>query len=142
MTKAKKLHMMRGFSIIEILIVLGLIALVVGLAAPKLLQQGEQGKVKAANIQIQALKQSLTLLNLDIGRFPTTEEGLGLLVDGKGVENWNPKGYVEGGKLPKDPWNRDYVYEYLGNDEFALYSQGKDGTQKIGIVPGDAQGQK
>ncbi len=142
MKKHMNIHRMRGFSIIEILIVLGLIALVVGLAAPKLLQQGEQGKVKAARIQIQALKQSLTLLNLDIGRFPTTDEGLSLLVDGKGIEDWNPKGYVEGGKVPKDPWNKDYVYEYLGNDEFALYSQGKDGTQKIGILPGAPEGKE
>lgn len=137
MKQPHKFQRNAGFSLIELLIVLALLALVVGLAAPKLLKQSEGGKVRAAEIQVKALSNSLDIMHLDINRFPETDEGLELLLDGGDTEDWNGP-YLKENTIPKDPWNKPYIYELLEGDDmpYALYSEGapKSG-KKIGKFP-------
>ena len=121
----------RGFTLLEMLVVLVIIGLLAGLVGPRLLGQVDGAKVKTATVQIKMLKGSLETMRLDIGRFPTKEEGLALLrvapSDDKIKSLW--KGPYLDEDLRNDPWNRPYQYSLPGSDgqPFALYSFGADG---------------
>ena len=117
-----------GYSLMEILIVLAIIGLLVALIGPRLTTILGGGQVKAAKAQIVSLKQALAAMQLDIGRYPSDQEGLTLLVQssGGGVVNWNGP-YLQG-KLPKDPWDNPYVYAApaSSNADPTITSLGKD----------------
>ena len=99
-----------GYSLLEILIVLAIIALIAALVGPRLFAQFDKSKVTAARVQVKSLESAVETMRLDIGRYPTAAEGLGLLdaAPGEGVANWSGP-YLAGG-LPKDPWGHPYVY--------------------------------
>ena len=106
-------------------------ALLAGLVGPAVMNKLGGAKSSTAKIQISGLDKSLELYKLDVGRYPTTQEGLGaLLAAPSGVANWNGP-YIKDAKLLKDPWTRDYVYrspaEKGGYDLLSLGADGKEG---------------
>lgn len=119
-----------GFTLIEILVVITIIALIMSLVGPRVLNYLAESKVKAAKIQIQSLESSLDLFNLDTGRYPTTAEGLTALVQNPGnIPAWNGP-YLKGGAVPNDPWGNPYVYRSPGeHDAYDIMSYGSDGQE-------------
>ncbi|HTT47481.1 MAG TPA: type II secretion system major pseudopilin GspG [Pseudolabrys sp.] len=119
-----------GFTLIEILVVIAIIALIVSLVGPRVLNYLGESKVKAAKIQIQSLGSALDLFNLDAGRYPTTAEGLTALVQSPGtIPNWNGP-YLKGGLVPNDPWGKPYVYRSPGeHGPYDIMSYGSDGQE-------------
>jgi general secretion pathway protein G len=128
------------------LIVLAIVGLLVGLVGPRLLERLDSSKVTTTETQIHMLRTALDTLRLDVGRYPTTQEGLILLMDAPSDPELRARWrgpYLEGA-LPNDAWGHpfSYVYSGSGNPPFALYSfgaEGKpsgDGSKKgIGILP-------
>lgn len=99
----------RGFTLIELLVVLAILTLLAGLVGPRVLNQLGGAKSKTAAIQIADFEKSLELFKLDVGRFPTTEEGLQALSVKPGAANgWNGP-YIKGA-VPNDPWGKPYKY--------------------------------
>ena len=100
-----------GYSLIEIMIVLAIIGLIVALVGPRFFAQFDKAKVTTATTQAKSLKEALHTMNLDIGRYPTEQEGLRLLVQagGDGAQGWQGP-YLSSADLPKDPWKNDYIY--------------------------------
>ncbi len=103
----------RGFSMIELLVALAIMAVLASLVAPQLMNNLDRSKVQAAKAQARSLKTSLDALRLDLGRYPTAEEGLKILVtppqDAGLRANWF--GPYMDGDLPSDPWGNAYVYQ-------------------------------
>lgn len=135
-----------GFTLLEMLIVLVIIGLLAALVAPQLLNRLESSKVTTTETQIRMLRTALDTLRLDIGRYPTTQEGLALLDDAPSDPELRARWrgpYLED-QLPNDPWGHpfQYVYTGQGNPPFDLYSWGPNGKpasegaeQQIGILP-------
>ena len=120
----------RGMTLIEILVVLTLIGIVMGIVGGNYLGQGEKAKARAAKIEIEQIGQTLDYYKLDIGRYPTTQEGLqALLTAPTGVPNWNGP-YWKKSTLPKDPWTNEYKYASPGqHGAYDLWSYGADGKE-------------
>jgi general secretion pathway protein G len=119
-----------AFTLVELLVVIVIIALLSSLVAPKFFGKLDNAKVKTAFTQMQMLSQALDSFRLDVGRYPTTEEGLKILwVKNSDLKNW------DGAYLPKpvkeDPWGNAYHYKKPGKDgnEYDLYSFGSDGKE-------------
>ena len=119
-----------GFTLLELLVVLAILGLLVGLVAPAALRQLGSAKEKVAQQSIERLGTVLDLYKLDIGSYPTTEQGLqGLIMRPPGVEGWNGP-YLKGEKVPNDPWGHPYVYRNPSErptHEYDLYSLGRTG---------------
>ncbi|HAA05107.1 MAG TPA: type II secretion system protein GspG [Syntrophobacteraceae bacterium] len=116
----------RGFTLIELLIVMILLGLLAALVAPKMFQKVGSSKLKSAKMQIALFGTALDAFRLDVGRYPTREEGLEALRRNPGVQGWDgpylPK------EIPMDPWNRPYAYVSPGeHGDYDLYSFGGDG---------------
>jgi general secretion pathway protein G len=120
----------RGMTLIEILVVLVLIGVVLGIVGGNFIGKGEKAKADAAKIEISQIAQTLDLYKLEIGRYPTTQEGLqALLTAPAGTSNWNGP-YWKNGKLPKDPWGNDYRYTAPGSHgAYDIMSYGADGKE-------------
>lgn len=125
--QARRKH--KGFTLVELLVVLAILALLAGLVGPRVLNQLGGAKSKTAGIQIRDFEQALEMYSLDVGRYPTNEEGLDALVSQpSGVTGWNGP-YLKKSTLPKDPWGNDYNYRYPGdNGDFDISSLGADGS--------------
>jgi general secretion pathway protein G len=120
----------RGFTLIEIMIVVVIIGILVGLLAPKIMDRPDQARVVAAKNDIQAIMSALKLYRLDNAVYPSAEQGLMALVKkpeaGNIPRNWKPGGYLD--RLPKDPWGGDYQYLNPGiQGEIDIVSLGRDG---------------
>ena len=120
----------RGMTLIEILVVLVLIAIVMGIVGGNFIGQGEEAKRKAAAIEIGQIGQALDLYKLEIGRYPTTQEGLQSLITAPtGPANWNGP-YWKKATLPKDPWTNEYKYTSPGaKGAYDIISFGADGKE-------------
>jgi len=126
----KQISKSRGFTILEMIVVLVMIGLIMGLVGPRLFNQADKAKVKTAETQVKMLKGALQVMRLDIGRFPTTTEGLQLLSTSPTNANIKDKWqgpYLED-KLPLDPWSNPFQYRFEASETqaFVLYSQGSD----------------
>jgi len=108
-TRRKSLR--AGYSLLEILVVLAIIALIVAVVGPRLFTQLDRSKTTTARLQIRSLEAALETMRLDIGRLPSTQEGLNLLqaADPAAINGWYGPYLSE--KLPSDPWGRPYIYE-------------------------------
>ncbi|GJL81002.1 MAG: type II secretion system protein G [marine bacterium B5-7] len=126
----------RGFTLIEIMVVVVIIGVLSTLVLPRVLGRQEQAFVTKAQSDIQALTNALKLYKLDNFKFPTTDLGLESLVEnpGAGARNWKEGGYID--RLPKDPWGNPYQYLSPGeHGTFDLWSFGPDGVS--GGLQGD-----
>lgn len=117
----------RGFTLLELLVVMVIIGLLAGFVGPRFFGQIGKSQVKAARAQIDSLEKALDQYRIDVGRYPSTEQGLAALVTRPGgVSRWAGP-YLKKG-LPADPWSNPYVYKSPGDHgEFDLMSLGKDG---------------
>jgi len=120
----------RGMTLIEILVVLTLIGVVLGVVGSNYLGKSEQAKAKATKIEIEQIAQSLDLFKLELGRYPTTQEGLQALVTApSGMPNWAGP-YWKKSAVPKDPWGHEYKYAQPGSHgAYDIISLGADGTE-------------
>lgn len=124
----------RGFTLIEIMVVVVIIGILIGLVAPNVLGRVDKARVTAARADISALEQALVMYRLDNNRFPTTDQGLEALVvkptGSPAPRNWNPEGYLKQ-RLPLDPWGNPYQYMAPGQEARAydLWSLGADGQE-------------
>lgn len=119
-----------GFTLIELLVVLAIIGLLAGLVGPQVMKHLGSSKTKTAKIQIEELAGALDMYRLDVGSYPSTEQGLKALVEKPGnVSIWNGP-YLRKNKVPQDPWLKDYQYVAPGqHGKFDLFSLGSDGRE-------------
>ena len=123
----------RGFTLIEIMVViiiLGILAVYIG---PKIMGRPEEAKQVKAKVDISALETALKLYKLDNGVYPSTEQGLQALVEkpesGNVPTKWRDGGYLDKGRVPKDPWKNEFVYISPGvHGDFDIISYGSDGV--------------
>ena len=120
----------RGFTLVEILVVITIIGLIMGLVGPRVLNYLTESKAKAAKIQIESFSSALDLYFLDNGRYPNSSEGLGALVQRPGsTMSWNGP-YLKGAVVPNDPWGNVYVYRAPGqHGTYDIMSYGADGQE-------------
>jgi len=120
----------RGFTLVEMLVVITIIGLIMGLIGPRVLNYLGESKVKTAKIQLQSFSGALDLFYLDVGRYPTTSEGLAALARRPpGLASWNGP-YLKGGAVPNDPWNGPYLYRAPGeHGAYDIVSYGSDGQE-------------
>ena len=117
----------KGFTLIELLIVIVILGMLAALVTPRLIGKLGKSKRQIAKTQIEMLETALDAFKLDVGRYPTTEEGLKALVENPGVEGWDGP-YLKKKKIPKDPWGREYIYRCPGeHGDYDLLSYGADG---------------
>src|SRR5271167_3820051 len=129
-----------GFTLLELLVVLAILGLLIGLVAPAALRQLGSAKEKIAHQSIERLASVLDIYKLDVGNYPTTEQGLAALIERPaGAEHWSGP-YLKGEKAPEDPWGHPFLYrmpsQRPGHD-YDLYSLGPTG--KPGGTGSDAE---
>jgi len=122
----------RGFTLIEIMVVMVILGILAGLIIPRIMGRPEEARRTKARIQIESIETALKLYKLDNGLYPTTDQGLQALVEppsvGKLANAWREGGYLEKGRVPKDPWDNEYVYLCPGiHGDLDLVSYGSDG---------------
>jgi general secretion pathway protein G len=124
----------RGFTLIEIMIVVVILALLAALVGPKILGRSDDAKIADAKVQIRNIESALKLYKLDNSVYPSTEQGLQALVEkpsiGQIPKNYRAEGYLESKQVPKDPWKNDFVYISPGeHGDYDLCSYGADGVK-------------
>jgi general secretion pathway protein G len=130
----KQFHNRRGFTLIEIMVVIVILALLAALVGPKIMGRTDDAKIQTTKTQIRNLESALKLYKLDSGAYPTTEQGLNALVTKPTVgvipNNYKEGGYLESKNVPKDGWGNDYLYVSPGeHGDYDLYSYGADGVK-------------
>ncbi len=123
--------MFKGFTFIEMMIVVAIIAVLAVMVTPRLFSQLDQSKMRAAKLQVKLLSSALDIYHLDTGRYPSSEEGLkALIMKPDGAAGWFGP-YIKEISIPKDPWGQDYIYKYPGvvGVDYDLFSFGADGKE-------------
>ena len=119
----------RGFTLLEIMVVIVILGMLVAIVAPNVLQNQDKAMVEKARADIATLEQALEMYKLDVKKYPTTDQGLQALLSAPGgaSANYRTEGYIK--RLPKDPWSNDYQYLAPGeHGAFDVYSYGADGV--------------
>ena len=124
----------QGFTLIELMVVIVILGILAGLIIPRIMGRPEEARRMKARVQIESIETAVKLYKLDTGSYPTTEQGLQALVDdpGESVSDWREGGYLEKGRVPKDPWDNDFDYfgpDVMGGGEFEVVSFGKEGDE-------------
>jgi len=119
----------RGFTLIEIMVVVIIIGLLAAVIVPSVISKVDEARVVKAKQDIQSLETALTMFRLDNSKYPTTDQGLAALVQqptDPSIRHWRPGGYLQ--RVSKDPWGNDYQYVYPGTHgrEYDLYTLGAD----------------
>jgi general secretion pathway protein G len=119
-----------GFTLIELLVVLVILGLLAGMVGPQMMKYVGAAKTDTAQLQIEEFGAGLDLYHLEVGRYPSTVEGMIALVEQpSGINNWNGP-YLKKRRIPRDPWGNDYHYQFPGsNGLYDLYSLGLDNTE-------------
>jgi general secretion pathway protein G len=130
----QKKNTQAGFTLIELMVVIVILGLLAGVIIPRFMGETDKAKVATTKMQIASLESALKMYKLDNGSYPSTEQGLQALVEaptaGNLPTNWRKGGYLEKGKVPKDPWKNDYIYICPGSHgDFDLSSLGADGER-------------
>ncbi|MDD2604445.1 MAG: type II secretion system major pseudopilin GspG [Desulfobacteraceae bacterium] len=123
----------RGFTLIELMVVIVIVGILALYVAPKIMGRPDEAKQVKAKMDIASLETALKLYRLDNGFYPSTEQGLAALVQmpqsGQIPKNWKEGGYLEKGQVPKDPWGNEFVYLSPGNHgDFDIICYGGDGV--------------
>lgn len=126
---AAVLRAQRGFSLIELLVVIIILGLIAGLVGPRLFGRVGQSKLATARAQIELLGAALDQYRLDIGAYPATAVGLPALVQNPNLANWNGP-YLKKNAVPQDPWGKPYQYKCCPGEhgDYDLWSLGADGA--------------
>jgi general secretion pathway protein G len=128
-TARRRRRSQAGFTLVEILVVITIIGLIMALVGPRVLNYLGDSKAKAAKIQIESFSSALDLYYLDLGRYPSSNEGLAALTRGNNAPGWNGP-YLRGGVVPNDPWSHGYVYRSPGaRAPYDIISLGSDGQE-------------
>ena len=155
LTESNPVARSRGFTLIEIMVVVIIIGLLAAVIVPSVIGKVGEARVAKARQDIQAIGTALAMYRLDNFKYPTSDQGLKALIQQPAdptIRNWRKGGYIQDGSL-KDPWGNDYQYVYPGTHgrEFDLYSFGADGQEggegedadignwNLDAKPGDAQ---
>ena len=130
-------HFKKAFSIVELMVVVIILGLLASVVVPNLIGKSDDAKKQLVKVQMGQLHESLKLFRLDMGRYPSTEEGMAILIkkpqDTDEYANYSSSGYLGGDKIPKDPWNYPYIYVNSGNsvELISLGADGKEGGDDI-----------
>jgi general secretion pathway protein G len=144
-TSAKLLNNTSGFSLIELMIVIGIMGLLIGLVGPKLMERFDGAKVDTTRVQMKQIGSTLKTYRLDCGQYPTTEQGLDAMIHksstGPDCKNYAPGGYMDK-KVPHDAWDQEFMYTSDGST-YEIKSYGSDKKEggdgyKADIVVTDA----
>ena len=135
--KAASSRTVRGFTLIEIMVVVVIIGLLAAFIVPRVMGRVDDARITKARADLQAIETALAMYKLDTARYPSTAQGLQALVQKPAdptVINWKSGGYIA--RISRDPWGNDYQYQFPGTRgrDFDLYSLGPDG------MPSDAAG--
>lgn len=124
----------RGFTLIEIMVVIVILALLAALVAPKLIGRADDAKITTTRLQIKNIESALKQYKLDTGNYPSTEQGLIALIAKPAVgvipKSYRDGGYLDSKKIPKDSWDNDFLYVSPGeHGDYDLFSYGPDGAK-------------
>ncbi len=125
----------RGFSLIELMIVIVILGLLASMLVPKIMDRPNEARVTKCKLDMKALESALKLYKLDTGRYPTTEQGLMALIkkpESRPVpRNYRKGGYLDSTTVPADPWGYEYIYRSPGSNDrpYEIISLGADGME-------------
>ena len=129
-----KLRQSRGFTLIELMVVIVILGILAVIIAPKMMGRVDEAKVTEAKVQIRNFETALKMYKMDNGQYPSTEQGLEALVEKPTVgvipKNWREGGYLERKKVSLDPWGNAYLYLSPGlHEDYDIISYGADGVK-------------
>lgn len=127
----KLINVTKGFTLIELMVVIMILGLLASFVIPNITGKSGEAKQKLVCIQMKSLNESLKMFKVDNGEYPTTEEGMSALLLNPNPDayvSYSQSGYIEGKNLPKDPWNKPYLYLNV-DGAVELISLGSDGKE-------------